>query len=459
MARTTARRLTRALWVTIGALVILAIGVYGPATLVGPLPQATAKVEQVADLVPTLGAPTLPQTGASAIVAGSSSIAGSSSTAPDATQDGTATQDSTPQDSTPQTSTPQTSDAAPVSASVLAHAGDEAPVPLGGATKIITALVVLDAKPIQAGKPGPSITVTDADYAGFIAYIAQSARTVSVLPGEVWSERSYLQSMLLGSSNNHADALARWAFGSVDKYIVAANAWLTANGYPGTVVVDATGLAAGSVGTASELALLSAKAFADPVIAEIMAQDTATVPGNRQVENLAAYRADDGIVGLSRSFTDDAGLCFLFQAVVPAGDGTITLSGAFLREPDYDTLDADLTALVESAASNLTKTVIVAKGDSFVKYTTPWGDTASGVALTTESRMLWLTQPVTHEVTAKPVTLESAGAKVGTVIFHTQSGDIPVLLELDSRISDPGPLWRLTHPVPVIGAFLKSRGL
>jgi D-alanyl-D-alanine carboxypeptidase (penicillin-binding protein 5/6) len=414
--RSTGFRVVRNLGITLGALLILALGVYGPATLVGPLPTTAPRIADVAEIVPTVGAPTLPATGASALVAGDSD-------------------------------------------SVLAKGGEADAVPLGGATKIITALVVLDAKPVEAGKPGPSITVTADDYADFVRYISQSARSVSFLPGETWTERSYLQSMLLGSSNNHADALARWAFGSVEKYVTAANAWLATQGFSGTTVVDATGLAGGSVGTASDLALLASKAFANPVLDEIMGQEEATVTGSRTVQNLAAYRAEDGIQGLSRSFTDDAGLCFLFQVSVPAGDETVQLAGAFLREPDYETLDADLSALVASATANLRSTTIVTEGDSFATYTTPWGDTAHAVATKGESRMLWLTQPVTHEVSVAPVTISAAEKPVGSVTFHTQSGNFTVPLVLDSRLSDPGPLWRLTNPVPVISAFLKSRGL
>lgn len=404
----------RGVGILVGVVVILGIGVYGPATLVGPLPAASASIDSVADVTPTLGAPTLPAGGASAIVAGDTPF-------------------------------------------VLAKAGDAAPVPLGGATKLITALVVLDAKPIEPGKGGPQITVTPEDYASFSTYISQFARSVSFLPGEVWSERSYLQALLLGSSNNHADALARWAFGSVDAYVVAANKWLAANGFAGTTVVDATGLAEGSAGTASDLALLAQRAFANSVIAEIMPAASVTLPGNRTITNLASYRAADGITGLSLSYTDQAGLCFLFQATVTSGTEKVTLTGSFLREPDYDTLNADLTNLVATAAKNLSQTKIVTEGDSFATYTTPWGETAQAVAAKSESRLLWLTQPVTHSVSVEPLTIGTPGTTVGTVVFHTQSGDIAVPLLLGSRLTDPGPLWRLGHPFPVITAFIDSR--
>ena len=413
MARSAASRINRALGIALVAILILAIGLYGPATLVGPLPRTEAVIDNASDITPTRGAPTVSQNGASAIV----------------TADG----------------------------AVLASGGDTAPVPLGGVTKVITALVVLDAKPIEAGKPGPSIVVTAEDYAGYVTYISESARSISLIAGETWTEQQYLQAMLLGSSNTHADALARWAFGSVDDYVVAANTWLTANGYPGTTVVDATGLAEGSEGTASELAALASRAFADPVIADIMSHDSVVVAGNRPVDNVAAYRVDDGITALSRSFTDAAGLCFLFRLTVGTGDDAVPLYGAFLREPDYETLDGDLTTLVSTAAETLTETVLVSEGDALVTYTTPWGDEAHGVAVATKSELIWLTTPITSTITVEPVTTAAKGTRVGQVTFHTPTGDATVLLELDRRIADPGPVWRMTHPAPVIDAFIRSR--
>ena len=104
MARSAASRINRGLGIALVAILILAIGLYGPATLVGPLPRTEAVIDDASDIVPTRGAPTVSQNGASAI----------------ATADG----------------------------SVLASGGDTAAVPLGGVTKVITALVVLDRKSV-----------------------------------------------------------------------------------------------------------------------------------------------------------------------------------------------------------------------------------------------------------------------------------------------------------------------
>ncbi|GAA2232476.1 hypothetical protein N1031_08475 [Herbiconiux moechotypicola] len=420
MAKSSAARTAlRVVGITLGVIVILGVGVYGPATLVGPLPAATAVVAELPAATPGGITPVVPETGASAIVAD-------------------------------------------VATPVLASGGITEAVPIAGAAKVITALVVLAERPLLAGSSGPGIAITAEDAADYTRYVAESARAVAVSAGESWSQREVMQAMLLGSSNNHADLLARWAFGSVDAYLDAAGEWLAARGLSSIELVDATGLDEADVGTASDLARISALAFSEASIAEIMAMDDAALPGGRSTDNLAAYEQDLGYIGVSRSYTDQAGVCFLF-ALVPPGSGEAAdgsdarLYGAFLREPDWDTLDGDLAALAASAGGAVTATPVVTAGQRFVTYTAPWGDTARAVAASTETQQLWVSTPVEYTVDAQTISTGSVGESVGTVTVTTSEGTVTSRLELDARIGDPGPLWRLTHPIPVIAAFIESR--
>ncbi|MCU1477533.1 MAG: hypothetical protein JWQ64_2226, partial [Subtercola sp.] len=56
-----------------------------------------------------------------------------------------------------------------------------------------------------------------------------------------------------------------------------------------------------------------------------------------------------------------------------------------------------------------------------------------------------------------PVTTALGSTPVGTVSFALPGAPLTVGLKLSQPLTDPGPLWRLTHPVPVIQAFLDSR--
>ncbi|TFC95790.1 MULTISPECIES: hypothetical protein [Cryobacterium] len=427
-------RSARVIGATVGALVILTIGVYGPATLLGPLPAATAtRVTPAAgEAVPF--PPVLPAVGGSAVI-------GLAAVAPDP-----AAPDVTVLDA-----------AALATTEPLAVAGTIDPLPMAAATKIVTALVVLDAKPLSSGETGPQVAITAADYQGYIDYGNSGARTVVVFPAEQWTQTELLQAMILGSSNNHADTLARWAFGSLDAYTAAANAWLAEQGLDGTSVADATGLSDDSVGTASDLARLAGLAATDPVVAGILAQPASALVGQRGVDNTTAFLVEQGVTGITRSYTDGAGICFLFTAQVQGPDSVYTFAGALIGEPDYDALTADVTALMESARAGVRDLPTLAQGDVYVEFTTPWGADASGSVRTATTSFGWQAQtPDAAAVTVETFATGRAGTVVGRVTVEAGGAEVTSKLVLDQTISAPGLGWRLLHPVPMISALIES---
>ena len=383
-----------------GTVVILAIGLYGPATLIGPLPAATATL-----VSPSVGAanpspPQLPTNGASAVI-----VSGAD--------------------------TP------------IASAGQAEPLPMASATKIVTALVVLNAQPLSADAPGPNVTISAADYADYINYARDGARTVAVFAGETWSERDLLEAMILGSSNNHADTLARWAFGSIDAYLVAADAWLDEHGLAGTTLADANGLHDDSAGTGIDLAKLAGLAAADPVISDILANPASALTGLRGVTNTTAFLADEGVTGISRSYTDAAGVCFLFTGSVGSGDGAYSFAGAFIGEPDYDTLTADLTALMASARAGVGQLPLLAEGDAYVTFDVPWGQSASGVVATAKTQLGWLAAASPEpNITIEDISTGRAGTTVGRIGVTLGDTTVSSPLVLDRSLTDPGLGWR-----------------
>ncbi|WP_104170256.1 D-alanyl-D-alanine carboxypeptidase family protein [Cryobacterium sp. M23] len=427
-------RPARIIGATVGALVILSVGVYGPATLLGPLPEATATLVTPAAGESIPFPPALPATGGSAVI-------------------GLATV-------TPDPAFPETTalDADALATTLpLAVAGTAEPLPMAAATKIVTALVVLDAKPLTLGETGPQIPITAADYQDYIDYGNSGARTVVVFPGELWTETELLQAMILGSSNNHADTLARWAFGSLDAYSAAANAWLGKQGLDGTRVADATGLNDESVGTATDLARLAGLAAAEPVIGAILSQPASALVGQRGVDNTTAFLAEEGVTGITRSYTDGAGVCFLFTGQVQGPDSTYTFAGALLGEPDYDTLTSDVTALMESARAGVRELPTLAQGDAYVEFSTLWGAEASGTVRTATTTYGWQAQaPGDAEVILETVSTGRAGKTVGRVTVEAGGAEVTSTLVLDRTISAPGLGWRLLNPAPMISALFAA---
>jgi D-alanyl-D-alanine carboxypeptidase (penicillin-binding protein 5/6) len=323
--------------------------------------------------------------------------------------------------------------------------------------KVITALVVLKAKPIPTGESGPSITLTAADFQSYLDYDSAGARTVTVFAAEQWTELEVLQALLLGSSNNHADTVARWAFGSVDAYVVAANAWLADNGLAGTTVVDATGLNAASAGTATDLARLAGFAATDPIVSQMLASPASALANRRGVENTTPYLPEENVTGISRSYTDAAGVCFLFTAEVSEGDSSFTFSGAFIGEPTYDALTADLTALMESARAGVVPLPVLAAGDAYATFESAWGDEASAVVGVSRTRYAWqAAAPEAATVTLEDFATARAGANVGQVRLSVAGEDLSAALKLSEGIADPGPGWRLLHPFVMVDALLNQ---
>jgi D-alanyl-D-alanine carboxypeptidase (penicillin-binding protein 5/6) len=405
----------RGIGIFAGTVMILGVGVYGPVTLLGPLPAAS--VSQVALNEPEPAtAPALPAAGASAITL-------SATGAPFAT------------------------------------AGSAEPLPMASITKTITALVVLDKHPIAEDSPGQTVPITSADYLSYIDYQKAGTRTVSVYTADSWTQREMLQAMLLGSSNNHADSLARWAFGSVDDYVTAANAWLAEQGLADTAVADATGLSDESAGSAADLARLSALALETPAIATVLSEPVTGLPSRRGVINTTTYMPESGVIGISRSYTDAAGICLQFgiDVHVEGADEPLRVYGVFLGQPDWDTLDAGMLALVESAKSGVSALPVIEEGTPIVTFTSAWGDSARGIAGLSANTVRW--GPATPEVTVDtdPVTTAGVGTKIGSILVDDGSGtERTISLKLDSSLHDPGVFWRLSHPGIVFGALIDS---
>ena len=435
----------RLIGILVGTLIILGIGVYGPATLLGPLPAAEVALTTPAAPV-SASTPVLPAAGTSSILA-ITPLNRAEDSSDEAGTDEAGTAEADGDDEVPSVGTDP-----------IAVGGGSDPLPMASVAKIITALVVLDAKPLAVGEPGPAYSLVTADYQDYLDYTAEGARTVIVFPGESWTQRELLQAMVLGSSNNHADTLARWAFGSVKEYVTAANAWLVANGMSHTQVADANGLLDESVGTGTDLARIAGLAATNPVIADIIANPASALVNQRGVSNTTAYLPELGISGISRSYTDAGGVCFLFTAAVTVNEQTFTFAGGFIGEPDYDTLTADLTALMASATAGVTELPVLAEGDAYATLTTAWGDSADAVVATPRTRFGWqAAEPTGADVTLDDVSTGRAGSKVGRVTVDAFGESVTSTLELDDTLTDPGPGWRLLHPIPVISALIAAR--
>ncbi|WP_400999010.1 hypothetical protein [Agromyces sp. GXQ0307] len=408
----------RVVGIAVGALAILGIGVYGPAMLLGPLPDVEVRVDTAQAAAPATSSVALPAEDASAVAF--------------VDDDGTS--------------------------SLVAASADDRAAPIGGAAKLVTALVVLDTLPLTADDDGPAIRIGPEDYTDYLRYSSEGSRTVQVSPGDSWTERDVVRAVVLGSSNNHADTLARWAFGSLDAYVTTANGWLEELGFTSTSVVDATGLSGDNVGTATELTRLAAMVLSEPALGAMFEGDAGapTPIDDRRIPDAVAHLGDAGIRAISRSFTDQAAITFVWTADLGSGDERRTMVGAMTGVDDYETLDPAVLAAVEGMQAASEPIEVIVAGASYGEVASAWGDRAKLIATAGRTDAAFGATAEDASVDVEPFTTSPAGRQVGTVTVAIGGREVSSTLELDAAITDPGPIWRLTHPGELIGAFLNG---
>ncbi len=329
---------------------------------------------------------------------------------------------------------------------VLASHGTSDPLPIASITKIVTALTVLEAKPLALGETGPNITFTDADVQFYDDQVAQNGVVAPIVPGQVITERNLLDVMLMASANNYAETVAVWAFGSQAAFLDAARAWLLAHGLTSTTITDPTGIQASNTSNVANLVELAKLAIANPVVKQIVGTGTLEVPGVGTVANRNELLGVDGVDGIKTGTLDESGACLLFSAEEAVGSQTVTVVGVALGGPDHPTVAADVRTLLAQVKAGFHEVQLAAAGTAYADYTTAWGDDATAVAAETQSTVVWSDTPVTLAVKADSVRLAQAGASVGELDFTIGDRTVRVPLTLAAAIADPGPGWRLSHP-------------
>lgn len=329
---------------------------------------------------------------------------------------------------------------------VLASSGDQESVPIASITKMVTALVVLDVKPLGAGEDGPDITFTDADIELYYESLAENGSVAPVVSGMVLTQREAFEAMLLPSANNYAASLAYWAYGSEDAYLKAANAWLKDQGLSDTVVADTSGISSKSMSSPADLVALAKLVVGTPALAEIVSQPTAVLPTIGTVTNTNKLLGTNGVDGIKTGTTDLAGACLLFSTELQVGDQTVTLVGVVLGGDSHPKVNDAIAALIESVKPGFQNVTLAEKGAVYGSYTTPWGQKANAVAGKNASALVWSDTPISGTITARSIQTGSTGDSVGDLDFAVGDKDVSVPLVLDEPVTDPGPGWRFVHP-------------
>ncbi len=205
-------------------------------------------------------------------------------------------------------------------------------LPIASITKLMTAMVVLDAQL----DPDELITITAED-------MDMLRHSRSRLPVETQISRGEaLHLALMSSENRAAHALGRTFPGGLEAFVPAMNAKAAELELLDTYFLDPAGLDAGNVSSAQDLAKLVGAAYQYPQIRDFTTSDAASIQSGRR--SIPFHNTNRLLwnpqwqIGLSKTgFINEAGRCLVMQAKVAQRSMVIVLldgDGALSRFQD-----------------------------------------------------------------------------------------------------------------------------
>jgi len=220
--------------------------------------------------------------------------------------------------------------------------------PIASITKLMTALVILDAQLPLAERV--DITAEDID--------TERGSRSRLKIGAEFSRDDLLHLALMSSENRAAHALGRSYPGGMAAFVEAMNAKAFALGMGRTRFVDPTGLSSANVSTAADLVKLVHETHRQPLIRQYSTSPNhqVTIAGRparfNNTNRLVSSETWD--IGLSKTgFINEAGRCLVMQAKIQGRPLVIVLLdswGKLSRIGDANRIKKWLTSSVQSGA-------------------------------------------------------------------------------------------------------------
>jgi D-alanyl-D-alanine endopeptidase (penicillin-binding protein 7) len=206
---------------------------------------------------------------------------------------------------------------------LLARQADQ-PIPIASITKLMTALVVLDAR--QPLDEMLEVTAADRERGrGAYSRLATGTRL---------SRGDLLHLALMSSENRAAQALGRNYPGGLPAFVAAMNARAHALGMSGACFVDPTGLSSENIASPSDLSRLVIAASQLPEIQQYSTDERYAVRvGRRQIEfrntNLLVRNPAWDIIVQKTGYIAEAGKCLVMKAMIRGRSIVIVLLDSF----------------------------------------------------------------------------------------------------------------------------------
>ena len=206
---------------------------------------------------------------------------------------------------------------------VLLDKDGETAAPIASVTKLLTAMVALDANPDL----GETLSVTNSD----VDTIKHSRSRVSV--GTELSREDMLHLALMSSENRAASALSRHYAGGQSAFVSAMNAKARSLGMTGTRVEDPTGLSPNNQASARDLVRMVLAAEQYRPIKQFTTASSYKISFGQK---MMAYKNTNPLVGrrewdigLSKTgYTKEAGRCIVMKLAAAGKNFVVVLLGS-----------------------------------------------------------------------------------------------------------------------------------
>lgn len=328
---------------------------------------------------------------------------------------------------------------------LAANHPSEQPRPTASLAKVITALTVLQAKPLQNGSEGPKITMTQRDVDSYNSYLDKGGTVVKVAAREQISEYQALEGMLLPSGNNMADTLALWAFGSIQNYSQQANSLVKKLHMDHTTVgTDASGLSPTTVSTPEDLVLLGEAAMQDPTIASIASRTSANITTANTIYNANYLVGEDGVVGLKNGYSDQALATIIFAAKYDVSPGqTVTVVGSMMGAPSMYRIYNEAIPMLDSMESGFHIASAIHSGQTINNIQIPWSKKPGHIIASQNiPAPFWHNQAPQTVIETNTFKSKDKAFEV-SMRFGTITTTVP--LAVDQPIPKASTWWRITR--------------
>lgn len=323
----------------------------------------------------------------------------------------------------------------------------DTPRVLASITKVVTALVVLDAHPIAEGASGDTLTLTAADSALPARYRAINGTVAPAPQGTTITQRQVIELMMVRSANNYAETLAIWAFGSIDAYLDAARSWLDARGLDDITVGDSIGFSVQNTGTPRELIELARIALDNEVIATAASMPSVTVPGVGTFETTNLALGLTGVNGIKTGTLDGFGANLLFSSEIDAGEQPVEVVGVVLGLADQRAVATAVQTLISTASDDFHVVALAEPGTPVATYTSAWGDSAQLTVARAETVLVWGPTASRSALDAPPVVAGRAPPRGATLDVLIAGQRQSIALRWEGEIEPPPLEWRLLQPI------------